>query len=112
MSSIYFYFWQLYGLYVINVDGSPSIDSAKVVLVRPYLDSAPGPHDEISCMQLTDRRVYFTWEDARRGDIPLFKDEQDAPRPASPALYTLEEFSEQSEPWPWMGREFGRHYAS
>jgi len=41
-------------------------------------------------MQLTDRRIYFTWEDARRRqDIPLFEDVeniQELPRPITPTL--------------------------
>jgi hypothetical protein len=45
------------------------------VIVRPYLDSAPTRNHGFSCMQLTDRRIYFTWEDARRRDVPLLKDE-------------------------------------
>jgi len=94
----------LHGLYIINVDASPSIDSAKVVLVRPYLDSAPRPHHPISCMQLTDRRVYFTWEDARHRDVPLFKDEEDVPEPSSPRTSSMAE--EFYEPWPWVDLEF------
>lgn len=26
-------------------------------------------------MQLTDRRIYFTWEDSRRRDVPFFEEE-------------------------------------
>jgi hypothetical protein len=34
------------------------------------------------CMQLTDHRIYFTWEDSRcRQDILLFKDAQEFPPP-------------------------------
>jgi hypothetical protein len=99
---------QLHGLYIINVDASPSIDSAKVVLVRPYLDSAPRPHHQISCLQLTDRRVYFTWEDARRRDVPLFKDEEDVPEPSSPGTPSMAE--EFDEAWPWVDLGFGGHH--
>ena len=110
-SSLHFLkFWQMDGLYVINVDRSPSIDSAKVVLVRPCLDSELEPHHEISCMQLTDRRIYFTWEDARRGDVALFKDEQDALWPTPPV--TLSPAEQLGEPWPWEDLEFGRHCSS
>jgi len=104
----FFPFLQLHGLYIINVDASPSIDSAKVVLVQPYLDSAPRPHHPISCMQLTDRRVYFTWEDARRRDVPLFKDEEDVPESSSPRTPSVAE--EFYEPWPWVDLEFGGHH--
>ena len=42
------------------------------------------------CMQLTDRRIYFTWRDAgRRDDIPLFEDAENAeelPPPITPTL--------------------------
>lgn len=40
-------------------------------------------------MQLTDRRIYFTWEDARRRpDIPLFEDAENAQElpPPEPTL--------------------------
>lgn len=77
------------------------------MLVRPYLDTVRGLHHEISCMQLTDRRVYFTWEDARRrDDVPLFKDEQNALVPSSPVTSSLAE--QLGEPWPWVDLDFGR----
>jgi hypothetical protein len=58
-------------------------------------------------MQLTDRRIYFTWEDARRrDDVPLFKDDQNALVPSSPVAPS---FAEQlGEPWPWVDLDFGR----
>jgi hypothetical protein len=52
--------------------------------VRPYDNSVPTVR-EITCMQLTDRRVYFTWEDARRRDLALFEDEENA-RELSPTI--------------------------
>lgn len=67
------------GLYIIAFDRDKGHlnDLVKVLFVKPFYDPvAAGEHD-ISCMQLTDRRVYFTWDDARhRMDIPLFEDEQ------------------------------------
>jgi hypothetical protein len=40
------------------------------------------------CIQLTDRRVYFTWDDSsRRQDIPMFEDadnSQELPPPITP----------------------------
>ena len=66
---------QLHALYIINLSHSTDTDPAKVVTVWPYLNSAPTSNHGFSCMQLTDRRIYFTWEDARRRDVPLLKDE-------------------------------------
>ena len=35
--------------------------------------------DPTNCVQLTDRRIYFTWTDAtRREDIPLIEDAENA----------------------------------
>ena len=65
---------QLHALYIVNLSHSTDTDPAKVVTVWPYLDSAPTSNHGFSCTQLTDRRIYFTWEDARRRDVPLFKD--------------------------------------
>ena len=43
------------------------------VFVRPSEE----PDRLMSCMQLTDRRIYFTWGNARRRqDLPMFKDEE------------------------------------
>ena len=56
-------------------------------------------------MQLTDRRVYFTWEDVRRrDDVPLFK--ENALVPSSPVTPSLAE--QLGEPWPWADLDFGR----
>jgi len=100
---------QLQGLYIVNLDRGPSIDSAKVVFVRPYLTSASGPHQPVSCMQLTDRRIYFSWEDARRRDIPLFKDRENRPEPSPPGTPSIA--GPSPEAWPWMDFELGEEYA-
>ena len=43
-------------------------------------------------MQLTDRRIYFTWEDARRReDIPLFEDAENAQELSLPTSPTLDQ---------------------
>jgi len=73
------------GLYVFTF--GPDL-SAKAVFVRPSKNPGAGSH-LISCMQLTDRRIYFTWEDARRRpDIPLFEDAENAQElpPPEPTL--------------------------
>jgi len=92
---------QRHGLYIVNVDRSPSIDSAKVVLVRPYVNPTPRTYRPITCMQLTDRRVYFTWEDARRrDDVPLYKERGNAPGPSSYGTLSTDEPSHEA--WPWL----------
>ncbi|KAH9000892.1 hypothetical protein EDB86DRAFT_471879 [Lactarius hatsudake] len=59
------------GLYVFTF--SPDL-LAKAVFVRPT-NYASVRSRFISSMELTDRRIYFTWEDARRRqDIPMFED--------------------------------------
>lgn len=100
-----FFSSQNHALYVFNVDGGDSID-LKVVSVRPYLDSAPMSNHKSSCMQLTDRRIYFTWEDARRRDVPLYKDEADT-RPEPSAMSTAEPSHEA-----WANPNFGGHSPS
>ncbi|KAH9059604.1 hypothetical protein EDB87DRAFT_769868 [Lactarius vividus] len=63
------------GLYIFTFGADLS---AKAVFVRPSQKASTRSHP-ISCMQLTDRRIYFTWEDARRRqDIPLFEDAENA----------------------------------
>ncbi|KAH9174790.1 hypothetical protein EDB89DRAFT_1883946, partial [Lactarius sanguifluus] len=63
------------GLYIFTFGADLS---AKAVFVRPSRNASTRSHP-ISCMQLTDRRIYFTWEDARRRqDIPLFEDAENA----------------------------------
>ncbi|KAH9061243.1 hypothetical protein EDB87DRAFT_406313 [Lactarius vividus] len=74
------------GLYIFTF--GPDL-SAKAVFVQPSKNVSAGSH-AISCMQLTDRHIYFTWGDARRRqDIPLFKDAENVrelPPPITPTL--------------------------
>ena len=88
-------------------------DLAKVLFVQPFSFFGPvaaHSHD-ISCIQLTDRRVYFTWDDAkRRPDIPLFKDERtglDLLSPTASASSTVEQLDELQDR---VDLEFGRHH--
>lgn len=104
-SLIFSFFLQLNGLYIVNLDRGASIDSAKVVLVRPYHTSASRSPQTISCMQLTDRRIYFSWEDVRRRDFPLFEDGENKPEPSSAGSPATAEPS--PEAWPWVDPEFG-----
>ena len=77
------------------------------MLVQPFVRAARSR--EVSCLQLTDRRVYFTWDEAkRRRDITLFKDEKNTLDPLSPgASSTVEQLDEL---WGRMELEFSRHY--
>jgi len=72
------------GLYIFTF--GPDL-SAKAAFVRPSKKPTAGSQP-ISCLQLTDRRIYFMWEDVRRrGDIPLFEDAENAqelPPPTAP----------------------------
>jgi hypothetical protein len=62
----------MHGLYIFTFD--PGL-SAKAVFVRP----SETPEHLMTCMQLTDRRIYFMWGSAkRRQDIPMFRDEENA----------------------------------
>ncbi len=101
--------FQFLGLYIIAVDRDQgdSTDLAKIVLVQPFVRAARSR--EVSCLQLTDRRVYFTWDDAkRRRDITLFKDEKNTLDLLSPgASSTVEQLD---DPWGPMPFEVGRHY--
>ncbi|KAH9000897.1 hypothetical protein EDB86DRAFT_3133123 [Lactarius hatsudake] len=83
------------GLYIFTF--GPDL-SAKAAFVRPSKNVSTDSH-QISCMQLTDRHIYFTWEDARRRqDIPLFEDAENAQELPSPITPTLDqEF--QVPPW-------------
>jgi hypothetical protein len=100
---------QLHGLYIVDVDRSPSIDSAKVVLMRPYVGHTPGPYQPITCMQLTDRRIYFTWEDARRrDDVPLYTERENALGPLLSETISMDEPSHET--WPWL--QLGGCFAS
>ncbi|KAN0129697.1 hypothetical protein V8E53_012517 [Lactarius tabidus] len=63
----------VHGLYIFTF--GPGL-SAKAVFVRP---SEKTPEYLMTCMQLTDSRIYFTWGNARRRrDIPMFKDEENS----------------------------------
>ena len=72
----------------------------KVVLVQPY-----PPDYKISCMQLTDRRIYFTWQGARRQEnVPLYEDGENILDPSSPGTqFMTESFHEV---WPEPGGHF------
>ncbi|KAH9013274.1 hypothetical protein EDB85DRAFT_2098398 [Lactarius pseudohatsudake] len=76
------------GLYVFTFGADLS---ARAAFVRPSENALARSY--ISCMQLTDRRIYFTWEDSRRRqDITLFEDAENAqelPRPITP-IFDLE----------------------
>ena len=106
-----FEFFQSLGLYIIAVDRDQgdSTNLAKIMLVQPFVRFTAAHRREISCMQLTDRRVYFTWDDAkRRRDITLFKDEKNTLDLLSPgASSTVEQLD---DPWGPMPFEVGRHY--
>ena len=54
--------------------------------MQPF-KSASDSLPPISCMQLTDRHIYFTWVDElRRPNIPLFQDAEDAQELAPPII--------------------------
>ena len=54
-------------------------------------------------MQLTDRRIYLTWEDARRRKgFPLYEDKESALEPSFPGTLSMTE----SYPEPWPGGHF------
>ncbi|KAH9059605.1 hypothetical protein EDB87DRAFT_770044 [Lactarius vividus] len=85
------------GLYIFTFD----LDrSTRAAFVRPF----ENPSDRsssypISCVQLTERRLYFSWEnERRRQDIPLFEDPenvQELSRPITPPL----DLDFQISPW-------------
>jgi len=90
------------GLFIIDVDRDQGDlnDLTKVLFVRPFLGLIAALEHDISCMQLTDRRVYFTWDDiTRRLDIPLFKDEKIELDLLSPnrSSSTVEQLDEQRD---------------
>ena len=108
--SIYF---QSLGLYIITVDRDQGDlnDLTRVLFVQPFPISGPGAvrSYDISCMQLSDRRIYFTWGDARRRlDIPLFRDNKTGLDLLSPkASSTVEQLDELRYR---VDLEFGRHH--
>ncbi|KAH9083560.1 hypothetical protein EDB83DRAFT_2547117, partial [Lactarius deliciosus] len=63
---------------------------AKAVFVRPSKSVSAGSH-AISYMQLTDRHIFFTWDDARRRrDISLFEDTKNVQELLPPITPTLD----------------------
>ena len=52
-----------------------------------------------------DCRIYFSWEDARRRDIPLFKDGENTPKASSTG--TQSTAGPSPEVWSWLDPEFG-----
>ena len=88
-------------------------DLTKVLFVQPFSLFGPDPalSRDISCIQVTDRRVYFTWDDAkRRLDIPLFKDEKAGLDLLSLKSSALSTVGQLDEPRDRVGIEFGRHH--
>jgi hypothetical protein len=92
------------GLYILTF--GPDF-STKAVFVRPS-ESPSERSRPISCMQLTDRRIYFTWGDyKRRQDIPLFEDAENAQElPSPPTTPVLDPAFEVP---PIMGIWVGQH---
>ncbi|KAH9059599.1 hypothetical protein EDB87DRAFT_1563124 [Lactarius vividus] len=89
---------KIQGLYIFTF--GPDLP-AKAVFVRPSKNVSAGSH-QISCMQLTDRHIYFTWEDARRRqDIPLFEDVENAQELPPPITPTSDRGFQVP---PWFGR--------
>lgn len=75
---------KVHGLYIFTFD--PDL-SANAVFVRP--SHAPTAKSSLTgCIQLTNRHIYFTWEDSsHRQDIPLFEDAENALELPSPPLF-------------------------
>ena len=71
----------------------------KLVLVRPYL------YSEVSCIQLTNRRIYLTWEDSNRLEgVPFYEDKECALEPSFPGTQSMAE--SYHEAWPEPGGHF------
>ncbi|KAN0140889.1 hypothetical protein V8E53_001333 [Lactarius tabidus] len=81
----------IHGLYVFTFGLEPDL-SAKAVFVRPS-DTPTAISRSTGCIQLTERRIYFTWEDSgRREDIMLFRDNEnneELPPPTIPMIMYL-----------------------
>lgn len=112
LSRVLMFFFKSLGLYIIAVDRDQGDlnDLAKVLFVQPFFGPAVAHSPDISCMQLTDRRVYFTWDDTtRRLDLPLFKDEKPGLDLLSPesSSSTVEQLGEIQDR---VGLEIGRHH--
>ena len=91
---------QLQGLYIFTY--GPDL-SAKAAFVRSSLaGSRP-----IGCMQLTDHRMFFTWEDRRRReDIPMLEDAGNALELPPPPTEIPSLDLEFGLP-PWLARHSG-----
>ena len=90
---------EAHGFYIFTF--GPDL-SVKAGFVRPSND--PSGRRGLSlkgCMQITDRRLYFTWEDSRRRqDIPLFEDaEVEELPPPTTLIGDLLEFEEPAIMW-------------
>jgi hypothetical protein len=62
--------------------------------------------EDLTCMQLTDRRVYFTWQDMRHLIVTLYEDEENA-RELSPLL--TPPFDEPVHVPPWLVQHGKQH---
>lgn len=108
LSRVLMSFFKSLGLYIIAIDRDQ--DLTKVLFVQPFFGPVIARSPDISCMQLTDRRVYFTWDDtARRLDLPLFKDEKPgldllSPKASSSTVEQLGGLQDR------VGLEIGRHH--
>ncbi|KAH9017135.1 hypothetical protein EDB83DRAFT_192974 [Lactarius deliciosus] len=85
------------GLYIFAFDPDRL---ARAAFVRPSENASDqSPSYPTSCVQLTERRLYFTWEDGRRRqDVPLFEDQENAQelsRPITPPF----DLDFQMSPW-------------
>jgi len=80
---------QFKGLYIFTFGPNTLV---KAAFVQPsHNNPSARAHHSASCMQLTDRRIYFTWEySRRRQDIPLFEDVENAQPPPPPATPILD----------------------
>jgi len=80
------------GLYIFTF-GPDLSANLKAAFVRPHKDPSVWSRPN-SCVELTDRCIYFTWTDSRRReDIPLFRDAENAqelPPPPIPPILNLE----------------------
>jgi hypothetical protein len=68
--------------------------------VQPYI------FNEAKYMQLTNRRIYLTWEDVRhrQEEFPLYEDRENALEPSSPRTQSMTE--SLHEAWPEPGGHF------
>ncbi|KAH9974812.1 hypothetical protein BGW80DRAFT_158313 [Lactifluus volemus] len=87
----------LRGLYIFTLNSGPSV---KAVFVRPYICPTDEAED-LTCMQLTDRRVYFTWQDMRHPIVTLYEDEENARELSPPVMPPFHE-PFRVPPWLWL----------